>query len=80
MQSAVVAHGVCPPQTLGVPSAPQTDGDGHRPQLSVPPQPSAMVPHCAFCSLQVVGVQPQTLGVPPPPQVCGAAQEPQSSG
>jgi hypothetical protein len=39
-----------------------------------------MVPHCAFCSLQVVGVQPQTLGVPPPPQVCGAAQEPQSSG
>jgi hypothetical protein len=43
-------------------------------QLSIPPQPSGIVPHVAFCAAQVVGVQPQTIGVPPPPHVCGGVQ------
>ena len=50
------------------------------PQVSVPPQPSAIVPQFFPCAAQVVGVQPppQTLATPPP-QVWGAVQEPQVS-
>jgi hypothetical protein len=40
------------------------------PQLTVPPQPSGMVPQLSGGGHDVIGVQsvpPQTLGVPPPP-------------
>jgi hypothetical protein len=45
------------------------------PQVSVPPQPSEIVPHVLPWAAQVVGVQPHALAVPPPPHVCGAAQQ-----
>ncbi len=79
-QSAVVVQAVSPPQTLGVPSAPQIAGAVQLPQSSVPPQPSEIMPHSALSALQVVGTQSHTLGVPPPPHVSGATQDPQSSG
>jgi hypothetical protein len=43
------------------------------PQVSVPPQPSLMVPQFVPAGQAVSGVQPHWLGVPPPPQVRGAA-------
>jgi hypothetical protein len=49
------------------------------PQLSVPLQPSEMVPQFFPCAEQVVGVHPQTLAVPAPPHVSGAAQVPQAT-
>ena len=44
------------------------------PQLSVPPQPSAITPQFLFCAAQVVGRQPQRFETPPPPQVLGISQ------
>jgi hypothetical protein len=41
-----------------MPPPPQVSGDVHEPQLSVPPQPSAIVPQLAPCAAHVVGVQP----------------------
>ena len=51
---------------------PHTCGLWQVPQLSVPAQPSGMLPQFFDCSAQVVGVHwpmPQTFGRPPPPQV-----------
>jgi hypothetical protein len=45
------------PQTLGVPPPPHVVGGVHVPQLSVPPQPSGIVPQFLPCAAQVVGVQ-----------------------
>ena len=44
--------------------------------MSVPPQPSGMVPQLSPVGHLVIGVQPQTLAVPPPPQVAGDEHEP----
>ncbi len=51
------------------------------PQVSVPPQPSAIVPQLSPAGHVVFGVQPQTLGLlgVPPPQVCGAVHAPQTT-
>jgi hypothetical protein len=46
------------------------------PQSSIPPQPSATVPHPTPRAEQVFGAQPHTLGWPAPPHVDGAAQPP----
>src|SRR5437762_3263510 len=59
------------PQTFGVPPPPQTLFPVQKPQSSMPPQPSEIVPH-VFPS-QVTGTQPQTLLEP---QVCGEAHAP----
>jgi hypothetical protein len=48
---------VPPPQTLATPPPPQVWGAVHVPQVSVPPQPSAMLPQFFPCAAQVVGVQ-----------------------
>src|SRR5438093_3081233 len=67
------------PQTFATP-APQVCGAVQAPQVSVPPQPSAIVPQSFPCAAQVVGVHvPQTFVTPAPPQVCGAVQAPQVS-
>ena len=73
-QSAVVSHDVSPPQTFGVPSAPQMAGAVHVPQLSIFPHPSGIDPHSALSALHVVGAHAHVFGVPPPPQVSGAVQ------
>src|SRR5262250_261888 len=68
------------PQTFATPPPPQVCGAVQAPQVSVPPQPSGIVPQFFPCAAQVVGVQvPQTFAVPPPPQVSGAVQAPQVS-
>src|SRR2546428_2742235 len=72
-----VAEPAPPPQTLGVPSPPQSCGAMQLPQSMVRPQPSGIVPQFLFCSTQLLGVHPQWFGTPPPPQVCRPAQEPQ---
>src|SRR5262249_14940636 len=62
------------------PAPPQVCGAVQTPQVSVPPQPSEIVPQFFPCAAQVVGVQvPQTFVTPAPPQVCGAVQTPQVS-
>src|SRR5712691_1915548 len=76
--SVAVAGAV--PQTFATPPAPHVCGAVQAPQVSVPPQPSAIVPQSFPCAAQVVGVQvPQTFATPAPPQVCGAMQAPQVS-
>jgi hypothetical protein len=69
------------PHALAVPAPPHVSGAVQVPQLSVPPQPSACVPHVAPSSVHVFGVQvcaaPQTLGVPPPPQLSSPVHVPQ---
>jgi hypothetical protein len=66
---------------LAVPPPPHTAGEVHTPQVSVPPQPSPMMPQLAPLAPQVVCLQmlPHWFGVPPPPQLAGAVQVPQSS-
>ena len=49
------------------------------PQLSVLPQPSAILPQVLPWAEQVVGTQPQILDVPLPPQVWGLTHVPQLS-
>ena len=44
------------PQTLATPPPPQVWGEVQVPQVSVPPQPSEMVPQFLPCAAQVVGV------------------------
>lgn len=65
------------PHSFAVPPPPQVSGAVQSPQLSVPPQPSEMVPQFFPAGHAVSGVQPQTPAVPPPPQVFGAVQVPQ---
>src|SRR5262245_34096547 len=68
------------PQTFATPPPPQVCGAVQAPQVSVPPQPSGIVPQFFPCAAQVVGVQaPPTFAVPPPRQVSGAPQTPQVS-
>src|SRR5262249_35382375 len=72
VSSAVV--GAATPQTLATPP-PHVCGAVQTPQVSVPPQPSGIVPQFFPWAAQVVGVQtPQTFATPPPPHVCGAVQ------
>jgi hypothetical protein len=67
-------------QTFVTPAPPQVCGAVQAPQVSVPPQPSGIVPQFFPCAAQVVGVHvPQTFATPAPPQVCGAVQAPQVS-
>ena len=69
------------PQTFAVPAPPHVCGAVQVPQLSVPVQPSEMVPQFFPWAAHVVGVQgmtPQTFGEPPPPQTSGAVQLPQA--
>src|SRR5438094_5907967 len=67
------------PQTFATPPPAQVCGAVQVPQVSVPPQPSAIVPQFFPWAAHVVGVQPQTFATPPPPQVWGAVQVPQLS-
>src|SRR5215468_6383034 len=63
-----------PPQTLATPPPPQVWGAVQVPQVSVPPQPSAMLPQVVPCAAHVVGVHvalPHTLATPPPPHAWG---------
>src|SRR2546425_12431207 len=67
-----------------MPPLPQVCGAVQAPQVSVPPQPSGIVPQFVPCAAQVVGVQalgggapsPQMFAMPPLPQSCGAVQAP----
>src|SRR5438132_3700783 len=53
------------PQTLAIPPPPQICGAAQVPQVSVPPQPSRIVPQFFPWAAQVVGVQVQPgMGVP----------------
>src|SRR2546425_10049830 len=53
------------PQTLAIPPPPQICGAAQVPQVSVPPQPSRIVPQFFPWAAQVVGVQVQPgIGVP----------------
>ena len=72
---------VPPPQTLATPPPLHVWGAVHDPQVSVPPQPSAIVPQFFPWAAQVVGVQPppQTFATPLPPHVWGAVHDPQVS-
>src|SRR5206468_7472899 len=45
------------PQTFATPAPPQVCGAVQAPQVSVPPQPSAIVPQFFPCAAQVGGVQ-----------------------
>src|SRR5262249_10569600 len=51
------------PQTLATPAPPQVWGATQTPQVSVPPQPSGMVPQFLPAAAQVVGVQTGGGGV-----------------
>src|SRR5262249_34039569 len=67
------------PHTLGTPPPPQVCGAVQTPQVSVPPQPSGIVPQFFPCAAHVVGVHaapPQTFATPPPPHGWGAVQAP----
>jgi hypothetical protein len=57
---------VCVTQTLLV----QVALTGQVPQLSVPPQPSGIVPQFLPCAEHVVGVQPPPVWHVPPVHVC----------
>jgi hypothetical protein len=73
------------PHTLSCPPPPHVSGARHVPpsgaQLTLPPQPSPMVPQFIEPEHVVTGTQPElpphTLSVPPPPHVSGAVQVPQ---
>lgn len=58
---------------------PQVSPVGQVPQLSSPPQPSAMLPQLAPSCTQVVGAQSQRYGVPSAPQLSGDMHPPQLS-
>ena len=75
LQVSVGVH----PQTFEVPAPPHVCGLVQLPQLSVPPQPSPMLPQFFPWAAQLVGVHPQTFEVPAPPHVCGLVQLPQLS-
>jgi hypothetical protein len=72
--------------TLACVGEPHCWPEGQPPQLTVPPHPSDIGPHCTLRDAQsaaVRGTQPsvplQSPGVaPPPPHVCGAVHAPQS--
>src|SRR6185437_10614386 len=68
---AVLGTPVLLPQTLAVPPPPHVSPVAQVPQLSMPPQPSEIVPQLSGVGHLVSGVQlaPQTLAVPPPPHV-----------
>jgi hypothetical protein len=72
------------PQTLATPPPQQLWLDGHAPQVTLPPQPSPMVPQYWVLPLtqpwrtQPAGAGvPHTAATPPPPQLVPAGQEPQ---
>ena len=48
-------------QTLGTPPPPHVWGAVQEPQVSVPPQPSEIVPQFVPCAAQVVGLQVAVL-------------------
>jgi hypothetical protein len=52
---------VPPPQTLATPPPPQVWGEVQVPQVSVPPQPSVIVPQFFPCARHVVGLQVAVL-------------------
>src|SRR6059036_300740 len=52
------------PQTFATPPPPQVCGAVQAPQVSVPPQPSAIVPQFFPCAAQVVGVQAGVVTTP----------------
>jgi len=55
------ADAVPPLQTLATPPPPQVWGAVQEPQVSMPPQPSAMVPQFFPCARHVVGLQVAVL-------------------
>lgn len=59
------------PQTFGVPPPPQVVPPWQGGQTTVPPQPSAIVPHwfASHCFFTQAGA-PHLLATPPPPHVC----------
>src|SRR5881397_180359 len=57
VSSAVAGAGAPTPQTLATPPPPQVCGAVQTPQVSVPPQPSGIVPQFFPWAAQVVGVQ-----------------------
>src|SRR5437870_1503602 len=57
VSSAVAGAGAPTPQTFATPPPPQVCGAVQTPQVSVPPQPSGIVPQFFACAAQVVGVQ-----------------------
>src|SRR5437667_11063576 len=57
VSSAVAGAGAPTPQTFATPPPPQVCGAVQTPQVSVPPQPSGMVPQFFPWAAQVVGVQ-----------------------
>src|SRR5262245_46278022 len=71
------------PQTLG-PPPPQVSGAVQLPQLSVPPQPSEIIPQLACSAAQVVLTHASLLSIgpescvlpplPPPPMFCWLPQ------
>ena len=58
------------PHWFGVPPPPQVFVPEQLPQVSVPVQPSEIVPQFLPVGHVVAGVQPHWFGVPPPPHVC----------
>jgi hypothetical protein len=62
--SAPVLKAVVYPQAWATPPPPQVAGATHMMgHMSIPPQPSGMVPHSACCAAQVVGAQEPLLVV-----------------
>src|SRR5439155_21165670 len=57
VSAAVAGAGAPTPQTLATPPPPQVCGPVQTPHVSVPPQPSGIVPQFFPCAAQVVGVQ-----------------------
>ena len=57
VSAAVTGAGAPVPQTFATPPPPQVRGAVQTPQVSVPPQPSGMVPQFFPWAAQVVGVQ-----------------------
>jgi hypothetical protein len=66
------------PHWKGTPAPPHVSPDGHAAQLTVPPQPLAMVPHspAGHDVIGVHGALPHWEGVPPPPHDSPVGQVP----
>src|SRR5437899_3968046 len=65
VSAAVAGAGAPTPQTFATPPPPQVCGAVQAPQVSVPPQPSEIVPQFFPCAAQVVGVQRGTFAIVP---------------
>src|SRR5437867_5071839 len=57
VSAAVAGAGAPTPQTFATPPPPQVCGAVQTPQVSVPPQPSGIVPQFFACAAHVVGTQ-----------------------